>query len=113
MAKRVVGPSKTDLMAILKECYRRTTPEIKRLREREESADQAVRTFEEKCTELQRLNRASDRARHARYLAEQKVRSERSRGINLLRDLVRVKGPTPDVARKVAALAKKYQEEDR
>lgn len=112
MAKKVVGPSKTDLMAVLKECYQRTTPEVQRLRVAADAADKAVDDFEENCKELQRLKRAYARAYSAKYHAERKVRAERSKEINRLRDLVRIKGPTLAVARKVAALAKKYQEQE-
>ena len=94
------GPSKSDLLRLVKEIGDHKPPTISHLQSVREQAEQAVRDFEKTNEEYKRLRKAQDDA----YKRWWQTREKRSSELSKLRQMILLHGPTPEVVRAITKL---------
>ena len=101
---KLILPSKSDLMKVLYEFRVKDSSQLTKLHEVEDKADSALARFEETNKTYLKLVQAAKVAYDARYALYKVERGTKQEVIQRCRNLIRLKGPTPEVIAEVAKL---------
>lgn len=113
MAKKTATslPSKTDLFAALKTVDHNSsnTASLQRLQEKHDKARKALADYSKKNKELQRLEKALEKAGDELYGETRTVRETVQKRTTKCRNLIRLEGVTPRTVAEVKLLLETYQ----
>lgn len=108
MRKKTPGPTKKDLITVLKQHERHESPKILALRERHIEAEHAFQAWCKANKTYQRLRTRVERLRSQLYRASEKERTTSKQARQECYNAIHLHGPTPAVVRKIQAFLRKY-----
>ena len=102
-------PSKSDMLAVLRDCQCGESKKLIRLKAAEAKADAAFTVFKETNATYLRLEREVNKAHTARWLQFTDEHRTRNAEFGAVREMIRLEGPTPKTLAAVRKLTKKYR----
>jgi hypothetical protein len=108
MAKKSTGPSKSDLLTILRNHERRVDPKVAKAEKTHQERERAVESFLRHCRTYQRLKQQCEGARMRLYRLRTRISEEAKQARASCYNDVRLYGPTPAVVRKIEKFLKRY-----